>query len=223
MAFNEQGGRPFTFGQDVDRLTRRTVRGVKGGLPIYEDTYGGLTAAEEKEIAMAPLNFRRDVFNKIFPLAGGAMGEGSVNFSQVGGTNTPMPTLPNSFVYSPQQVQQQVNSAKAQGAQGAATQKRQIASDISSRGFGGRSALAMALNQAADTGARARNADQEREIRFDAAGANARQDLAVGGLAQQGWNNWNQLDIERRKTQADSILNSQRNMAALIASLSGLA
>ena len=226
--------RPFRYG-DTGQLVPMGASGrgsvikntkqVKGGLPIYDETYdeGRLSADAQYELGRMPWDLRRDVFNQVQPLLGGLTGEGNINFGLVGGQNTPMPALPNSFVYSPQQIQQQVNAARAQGDQGAMTQKRQIAGDLAGRGFGARSPLAMALQLGADTGARARNADQEREIRFDAAGANAKQDLSVGQLAQLGWNNWNQLDVERRKTQAESALSQNRNMIALISALSGLA
>lgn len=175
--------------------------------------------------AELPINLRRDIFNQTFPLINRAFdgmgGGGSANFGQVGGTNTPQPNLPDNFVYSPDQIQQQVNSARAQGDQGAETQKRKMSGELAGRGFGSKSPLAMALEQAADSTARMGNADQEREIRFDAAGANAKQALDVGNLAQNAWTNWNTADIERRKTQINALLGNQQNMAQLISALGG--
>lgn len=221
---NRQGASPFNFGQSVDGLTRRRVSGVPGGLPVYEDVYGGLSGKDEKEIALAPWNYRRDVFNKISPMIGGLLGDGNqqTSFGLVGGQNTPQPALPNSFVFSPDQTQQAVNAARSQGDQAAATQKTQNAGDLAGRGFSLRSPLAMAMNQAADTGARMSNADQEREIRLGHAAQNARQDLGVGNLAQQAWQNWNQSDIARRQQQIESILGNQRNSAQLLSILASL-
>jgi hypothetical protein len=198
-----------------------------GGSPLYDETYDErtLNAESQYELAQKPWDFKNKVFGAISPLLTGLVGDGSQqgNFGQIGGSNTPLPTLPNSFVYSPDQIQQQVNSARAQGDQGAASQKQQIAGDLAGRGFSMKSPLAMALNLGADTGARMSNADQEREIRFGASGANAKQALGVGQLANQQWNDYNQADIARRKTQVESILGSQRNVASLLSILAGLA
>lgn len=223
---NAHGEQNFMGSQRMGSgLTKRVVSGVQGGLPQYQDTYGGLTGQQEFDLASGPLNFKRETFNKIFPMVTGLMGQGdsSSSFGKVGGENTPLPRLPNSFVYSPDQIQQQVNSARAQGDQGAFTQKQTIAADAGARGFGTRSPFAMASAQAADTGARMSNADQERQIRFEGAGANAKQDLAVGGLANQQWQQFNQADIERRRSQLEAQLGSQRNMQSLLATLAGFA
>lgn len=200
---------------------------IPGGLPIFDETYDErtLSADAQYELARMPWEFKDRVWNTVNPLLTNLLGTGNgqANFSLVGGENSALPRLPNSFVFSPQQTQQAVNAARAQGDQGVATQKQQISSDLAGRGFSKRSPIAMALGLAADTGGRMSNADQEREIRLGHAEQNARQDLSVGQLAQQQWQNWNQADIARRQAQVDSILNSQRNVASLISALSGLA
>lgn len=197
-----------------------------GGLPMNENTYdeSKLNADSQFELGMAPINFKRDVFDKTFPLIQGLAGSGNFNqsFGAVGGQNTPLPKLPNSFVYSPDQIQQQVNAARAQGDQGGLTQRQQTQANLTGRGFSTRSPLAMAMNQAADTGVRAQNQDAERQIRFGAAGQNANQDLQVGQLAEHAWNDFNQNDVARRTNQTNSILGQQRNLSSLIAALSGL-
>jgi hypothetical protein len=207
--------------------SRSRTQNVDGGLGVHDMTYddSSLGADAQYELGMAPINYKRETFNKIFPLVTGLMGQGdsSSSFGRVGGENTPLPRLPNSFVYTPDAVQAQVNAARAQGDQGAFTQKQTIVADAGARGFGTRSPFAMASAQAADTGARMSNADQERQIRFDAAGANARQDLAVSGLANQQWAAFNQADVERRKTQLEAQLGQQRNMQSLLATLAGFA
>lgn len=195
--------------------------------------------------ARLPWDYRRGVFGQVFPLVqslfgmtpgvpgaktggsvavGGGFGGGSNGqFSTIGGTNTPLPNLPPDYVYSPDMIQQQVNAARATSDEGTASAKTENAKNMASKGFGSRSPIAMAMDQAADNAGRARNADSEREIRFDAAGANANQALNVGQLAQQAWQDWNSLDVERRRTQLNSLMSNQSNLASLISALSGLA
>lgn len=215
--------------------TKTRTYGVQGGLPMYDNTTdeGQMSAGAQEGLAkrgqdlnfqqaQLPWNFKQGVFDKTFPLLQGLIsggGGGGLNFGRVGGENTPLPQLPNSFVYSPQQIQQQVNAAHSTADTGAATQKQQIGEQMAGRGFSGRSPIAMALQQAADVTGRAQGADQERQIRFGAAGQNAQQALGVGQLAQTAWQGFNQADIARRQAAVDAALGGQRNMAALIGAL----
>lgn len=218
---------------DAGNYTERTNGNFQGFFGEEAPLVGPSTAdrrfTEQNQFnfaqAQLPWNYRREVFNQTFPLIQGLVGQnGSFNgsFGTVGGTNTPQPNLPDSFVYSGDQIQQQVNAARAQGDTGAQVQKDSAQGALAGRGFSSRSPLAMAMEQAADTGARASNADQERQIRFDAAGANAGQALNVGRLAQDAWSNWNNTDIERRKTQLNALLGSQSAVTNLISALGGL-
>jgi hypothetical protein len=200
-------------------LTKRTVT-PQG----FQDVYGGLSGADEKQIALAPWNYRQGVFNKTFPLLQGLTGDlggGNAKFDTVGGTPTALPGLPASTVWSDQQVQQQVNNARAQGDAKAANQSRDIQQEMAGRGFGAKSPLAMAMTQGALGQAAAGNADQEREIRWNAAKGNADQGLQVGQLAQKQWSDFNTNDVQRRQAKIDALLGNQRNMATLISAISG--
>ena len=223
---NPQGASPFNISQGMGSgLTRRTVRGVSGGLPIYEDQYGGLTARDEKEITLAPINYRRDVFNRTMPYIDRAfanMGDTSLSTAMIGGQNTPLRPLPQDSIWNAQQIQEQVNNARAMGDQGAQARMDDLSGDLASRGYGANSPLAMALRQGVQSTTAASNADQERQIRWDAAQGNAGQALNVGRLAQQQWSDFNQSEIERRRTQLDGFINNQRNMTALISAIAGL-
>lgn len=231
MAFNIGGGAPAPF---VGNLSPRgnnrgavvqTTKGVQGGLPLYENTYDerSLGADSQFEIAKMPWQFKREVFGQVFPLIQGmGQNQSAFNFDRVGGQNTPLPQLPNSFVYSPDQIQQQVNTARAQGDQSAATARTQATGEAAGRGFSARSPMVQALNAGINTATAASNADQERQIRYEATGANATQGNTVAGLANQQWNFFNNADIERRKAVAQSMLDSQRNMAALISAMGSL-
>jgi hypothetical protein len=197
-----------------------------------------MQADNQKEIAQLPWQFKREVFGKIYPLinnlaSGGGSGGGSGwggsgsssggSFDRVGGTNTPLPALPNSSIYSPDAIQGQVNAARAQGDQSAATLARQATESVAGRGFSSRSPMLQSIKSGIGTATAASNADQEREIRFSATGANAGQANTVAQLANTQWQNFNQADIERRKATADAFFNQQRNIAGLIGALSSLA
>lgn len=195
-----------------------------GGSPIFDETYDErtLNADAQYDIAQRPWDFKEKVFGAINPFIQSTIG-GNANFGQVGGSNTPLPTLPNSFVFSPEQTQQAVNAARAQGDQSATTQKSNLAGDLAGRGFSQNSPLAMAMRQGADQAAMMSNADQEREIRLGHADRNSKQGLAVGQLANQQWQDWNSADIERRRNQVNAILGGQQNLTSLLSLLAGLA
>ncbi len=219
MAFGLQGMsgyRPLGDGL-VQKAFTTGANGTAGGQKMYDEGIEDFQLARNKQ----QLDYKQGIFNQVFPWAQGLMGGGGgqTTFSAVGGQNTALPQLPSSFVYSPDMIQQQVNAARAQGDQGTQTQKTQATNDMAARGFSSRSPLHFAMQQAADTAGRTSNADQERQIRFDATGANAKQGLAVGGLANQQWDMFNNSDIARRKLQADSVIANQRNMIGILSSL----
>lgn len=165
--------------------------------------------------SMAPVEFARDRFNSVLPMFQTALAGGG-DAERVGGQNTPTPGVTVGGVYSPQQVDEQVNAARARNAEETATQQRLAREQGAARGMSSRSPLAAALDQRFASGRMAADADAERQIRFDAAGANARQQTASEGLRGQLWNQENALDIQRRQT-------AQQGRNALLAALAGFA
>jgi hypothetical protein len=161
------------------------------------------------QASLAPTNFARDKFNTILPLLQDGISEYGSNGSNgrlVGGQNV-APQPMGAPVYSDGQVQQQVN---------AGTQMRDNSQSAAAHGFGPNSPLLMSLNNQVQGQAAATGADQERQTRFDAAGANAKQALGYDTLGVQQANNANQNDIERRKV-------TGQNKSQLLAILAGLA
>lgn len=142
--------------------------------------------------------------------------------SGVGGQAPALPGLPSSEVFSGDQVNQQVNAARAQGDQGAAEQTRQSQQRLAAQGFGSRSPIQAALQQQILTGAGASNADQERQIRLDAAQANAQQGLSVGSLANQQYQLNNDQDIRRRQFAAGVRNQDIGNRSGLLSLILGL-
>ncbi len=170
------------------------------------------------QASLAPTQFSRDKFNSILPLIQqgvSAYGSGGSNGQLVGGTNV-APQHMGAPVYSNDQIQQQVNSGRSTTAQQAATQVRSNNQSAAGRGFGQNSPLLMALNNQVQGMASASGADQERQTRFDAAGANAKQALGYDQLSVQQAQNANQNDIDRRKV-------TGQNQSQLLAILAGLA
>jgi hypothetical protein len=221
---------------DATRAFEGTQRGADRDLTgrLAADANAVTSRGQDLQFRAAelPWQYRRDVFGQVMPLiqglAGGVGGSGgSAAFDQalqlVGGQNGPLPGLPSAEVFSPQQVQQQVNAGVAQNDQRAATASRAAAEDTASRGFGSRSPLLMALQSQIGTATGAANADFGRETRMRAAEANAQQGLQVAGLANQQYQLANDGDIRRRQAATNYLGQNQANAMQLIAALAGLA
>jgi hypothetical protein len=172
------------------------------------------------EAAKLPFDWQREKFRQVFPLFQSGAGNGFGN-GQPGraarrrGSNTPTPNVTVGGVYSPQQVDQSVNAALAKNAQQTATANRDVGQTAAARGMSSRSPLVAALmgrNTAAQLGA---DADASRQIRGDAAAANAKQQTTSEALREQAWQAENQLDVNRRQ-----VTGSQQN--ALLAALAGI-
>lgn len=119
-------------------------------------------------------------------------------------------------VYSPTQIDQQVNASRAATDAAAASRSRSYANDLTGRGYGGNSPLLMAMQNQLQGQALAQNASSERDIRYQAAGANADQ-LLKTQQAREGAYASRQTEANQR----GQITAQTRN--ALIAALAGLA
>ena len=86
--------RQYAF--EVDERANKTQ--VKGGLPVFNDTYDErtLNADAQYDIAMRPWEFKDRVWNTVNPLLQGLVGNfggGETKFGLVGGENTALPKL----------------------------------------------------------------------------------------------------------------------------------
>lgn len=169
------------------------------------------------QLGKMPFDWQREKFSQTFPLFQQALGNfGSGTQGQrVGGENTPAPDVTVGGVYSPEQVRQQTNAAYSHNAGLAATANRDTQSNAAARGMSTNSPLVQALMGQQQAARMAADSDAARQIGFDAAGANAKQQTASEALREQTWQANNQLDVNRRQQAA-----SQQN--ALLAALSGL-
>jgi hypothetical protein len=131
--------------------------------------FGGFTHGPP--VSMYIADQRQARFDKLFPyltkaLTGGAGGIGTVG--------TP-PTISAGPVWNPQQIQQQVNSARANTDTQVASQGRQAQQQTAGRGFGSSSPLLSALQGNFQMQGMAQKEAAGREIPFQAAQANAKQ------------------------------------------------
>lgn len=162
-----------------------------------------------------PIDWDKQKFNQIWPwLQGQYDALGSSAYS-VGGQSGQGPTINANPIWNPNQINQQVNNARAINDQTMASRTRQSQESLAGRGFGANSPLAQAM--AAQFGMQnlVANTDADRNIRWNAVEGNANQVLTGQQAREQQFASRQAEDIERRKTYA-----SQQN--ALLGSLGAL-
>lgn len=151
-----------------------------------------------RQAQLAPLNFRQQLFDKLYPgLSGMFSGTGSTVGGQVG----QQPSFAPSPVYNDDQIRQQVNASVSANDTRYGTFGRLLNDSQAARGFGSASPAAEAMRNTLRMGNARENAVAEREIPFQAAQAN--QDAMFRGsqLQQQMWRDREDSDIRRRQAQ----------------------
>jgi hypothetical protein len=154
---------------------------------------------------------RQDAFNKLFPYATSMLGQ----YGQVGGTAAQQPSITRGPIYTPQQINEQVNAGVAGNDSRYQTLMRQLASSNAGRGFGGSSPAMQAQMTQLGIANIGENARTTRELPMQYAQSNADQVYKTDALAQQQWAQGEDTDIRRRQTQMQGI-------QGLLAQLSGL-
>lgn len=147
---------------------------------------------------MAPINFKRDVFNQVSPLLTGLMGQQNEN-GVVGGASAIAPDITRGPIWSGQQIQEQVNAGKSANAANADTQTRSNERRMAGSGFGSRSPLLAALNSSVGMQRAGADADVDRNTRWGAAQGNADSTFRTDQLATQQWSEAQNQDIARRQ------------------------
>lgn len=170
--------------------------------------------ANQLQLAKMPLDYQQNRFNTLFPYLTSQMGQGNAAYS-VGGQSGAGPQISAAPIWNGNQIQQQVNSARATNDQTMATRTRASQASLAGRGFGANSPLAQAM--AAQFGMQnlVQNQNADRDIRWNAAQGNSEQVLKGQQAQEQQYSNRQGEDIERRKTFA-----STHN--ALLGALAGL-
>lgn len=159
----------------------------------------GADRALQLQLGSMPWRFKDKVFGTISPLLQQLMG-GQGPGGTVGGQNPAIPQVDASPIWNPQQINQQVNSAKANNAASAETQSVGVQGKLASQGFGSKSPLLAALQGNIGQAKMGADADAERGIRWDAASGNAGQVMKGQTANQNAAVAFNNADIERRKS-----------------------
>lgn len=167
----------------------------------------------QMQLGMAPINFKRDVFNQVSPLLTGLL---TGDTQRVGGQSSAAPSINRAPVWTDQMIQEQVNAGQGSNLAAADTQNRAAATRMAGQGFGTRSPLLAALQGATNMQAQAANSDLARETRWDGAQGNSDQVYRTDQLALQAWNQAEQQDIARRQMQTTYAGNLASVLAGLV-------
>src|SRR5262245_18522141 len=213
-ALGAQRQRDFQGGQaDQQRGLERDLAGANLAQQRYATDTAAQTARQgnrlQYQAAIYPEQGKMNRFNQVFPLfsdALGKFGSGGMlqgGYGRAGATGT-QPNISAAPVFSPQQIQQQVNAARSGNDQSAAgAQQRmqhrwhhQLAGPV----FGTSAPPAPALRQNLYAQNLATNPGNERDIRSGAAQTNAGQVFEAQKARQQQYANRQQEEIERGKT-----------------------
>lgn len=133
-----------------------------------------------------------------------------------GAPATTQPGITTGPIWTPSQVNQQVNQSNAQQIQGAQGQQRQAANTMAGQGFGSRSPALAQIQANAMSQAIANAASNAGNIRYQAAQGNAGQQLASEAQAQTGWNQAQQQDVQRRALNEQYQASLAQAMAGLV-------
>jgi hypothetical protein len=170
--------------------------------------------ALQSQLGMMPWAYKNAVFGTVSPLLNQLMGGASSGL--VGGQNPAVPQVSEAPVWSPQQVDQRVNAAKAGNAQAADTATRQAQTKLAGQGFGSKSPL---LAQLSGNIAQARmggDAAADREIRWDAATGNAAHVQKSQVANQNAAVAFNDQDIKRRQSNNQYTTNLLSLLAGMV-------
>lgn len=168
--------------------------------------FGNIAAVVAAEL------MRMDRLNKVFPFITSQWNALQRNDSEDMG---PGPEITAQQIWSPQQLQQQINAGKASNAAQMATNVRELQERMAGRGVGSDSPLAQALMGQQSASQMAANSALDRETRMTAAQENAEQLLKSQSQREVQFANRAAEDIERKK-----VITARMN--ALIGALSGM-
>lgn len=194
-------------------ITSQAMRGFGGfgdGGSFSDQSSKGLSSSKStsgsaySKDALARINrLYPQLQDRYSALAGSAAKPFASLLQETGGTpmnfgqTSPFPDVTVGGVWSPQQVDERVNTMRAQGDLGLAGEQRRLRERTAGRGFGSNSPLAqeMAQNMAAQN--YAANVQGENDLRFNAADVNAKHLLETQKAAIDRSRQMNAADIAR--------------------------
>jgi len=208
QGFGSRG--PSAFGESSFGMASRI------GQERYLQDEQQKAARERAQIAsnasMYPAQAQMERFRTILPYLTSQFGNLQ---SMVGGQSGPGPQITAGPIWGDQQIQEQVNAARATGDQATANRISEMQQGVAGRGFGANSPLAQAIAAQYQGQGLAANVAGERETRMSMAERNAQQLLRGQQAAEQQYASRMQEDIERRRNLAGSY-------NALLGALAGL-
>jgi hypothetical protein len=160
----------------------------------------------------AKFQARQNAFNQLFPYATNLLGK----YGTVGGDTKPEPSITRGPIYTPDQIQQQVNSGVAGNDARYQTLMRQLATSNAGRGFGASSPAMQSQMTQLGIANIGENARTTRELPMQYAQANADQVTKTDQLAQNQWAQGEDVDIRRRQTQLQGLNGILSQLAGLL-------
>lgn len=191
--------------QQLGYANQKDLANIQGGYSLQQAQIGA-------DASKFPAMMQQNRFNKVFPwLTGqaGAIGNNAGDFGNGG------PQIHTGGILNPQQIQQQVNAARAGNDQTTESQQQTQRQQLGGRGFGSNSPLLQALYGQSNASNLATNTANERDIRLGAAQKNASQLLATQGKAADVYG---QRQAEKLQARGQD----KQSYSALLAALSGI-
>jgi hypothetical protein len=183
------------------------------GEPAKADIFAKYAGAN---LAQQNLDFNRQKFGAIAGALGGAMANFGGGAATPGGQSPASPEIGVRGVWDPQQVDQQVNAARASNDASTASRVRSAEAANGAAGFGPNSPLLMALRQGFQNQNLMANADAGRQIRTQAAQQNSDAIFKQQQARESQFASRQSEDIQRRTPYFQT-------QNALISALAGLA
>ena len=220
QGFNNQGQlaqQQYGFQTGLAAQQGQIAQGLQAGqlasanLASERQLQGVQTQAAASELA-PKLAMQR--FQQVFPFLSKALTSQSLPSASGTATGT-QPYISAAPVYSQQQIQQQVNTGRANNDQATAGQIRQTDAGLAGRGMGSGSPLAQALNSMAQNQNLATNTANQTTTQMNAANMNAQQVLQGQTAQEQQYASRQQEQISRQGIQAGSL-------NALLSALAGM-
>lgn len=190
----------------------RRFQGNQAGLERGAENYRAQLASQTQEYLG---NLQNSRFNRVFSALHHALGGfgfgGGGQVGPAGGS----PEISVGPIWTPQQIQQQVNQQRARNDVGTGTELKRISQDVAGRGFATGSPLQQALNQQTQMSNLIANTQAGTQIPWQAAQGNAAQVLATQQARESQFAARQQEAIERARVQS-------QYATGIASSLSGL-
>jgi hypothetical protein len=191
--------------QDAQLAAQRYGVDVNAGVQREGYANQARIAQMQSDASKYPYLLKQQRWEQIWPFAQNLLAGGPGSWmsgyrgqGQVG----QQPTISDAPIYSQMDIQNQVNATRAQNDAALASRQAQLSKDMAGKGYGSRSPLAMALNNAMFGQNLAGNTAAEQQLRWNAAQGNAQQVLEAQKAREGQFASRQNEEIERNKVQS---------------------